>query len=128
MTTSLGILSAAPPKRAGAASALAETSAELGGALGIAVLGSIGTVVYRAQMAAEAPDTLTTGQLESARDTLGSALDTASALPHSTAEALRDAAFDAFARETRIAAAVSAALMAGAALLIATLLRTTRTP
>jgi MFS transporter, DHA2 family, multidrug resistance protein len=43
---------AAPPERAGAASALAETSAEFGGALGIAILGVIGTAVYRSQVAA----------------------------------------------------------------------------
>ncbi|MFI8437912.1 MFS transporter [Streptomyces sp. NPDC079020] len=122
------ILSAAPPERAGAASALAETSAEFGGALGIAVLGSIGTVVYRAQMAADAPATLTSGQLEAASDTLGGALGTAAKLPPETAEAARDAAFDAFARETRIAAVASAVLMAGGALLITTLLRSTRTP
>jgi DHA2 family multidrug resistance protein-like MFS transporter len=40
----------APPERAGAASGLSETSAELGGALGVAVLGSIGTVVYRSML------------------------------------------------------------------------------
>ncbi len=35
----------APPERAGAASAIAETGSEFGGALGIAILGSIGTAV-----------------------------------------------------------------------------------
>lgn len=41
------VVSAAPPGRAGAASALSETSAEFGLALGVAVLGSIGTFVQR---------------------------------------------------------------------------------
>lgn len=36
------IVGAAPPERAGAASAISETSSELGGAFGIAILGSIG--------------------------------------------------------------------------------------
>ena len=40
--------SAASPERAGATSGLLETSAELGGALGIALLGSLGGAVYRA--------------------------------------------------------------------------------
>jgi hypothetical protein len=40
---------AAPPERAGAASAITETSAEFGGALGIAVLGVVGTAVHRAR-------------------------------------------------------------------------------
>src|SRR6266567_6471999 len=46
---------AAPPQRAGAASALAETSAEVGGALGIAFLGVIGAAIYRSQMAETLP-------------------------------------------------------------------------
>jgi DHA2 family multidrug resistance protein-like MFS transporter len=120
------ILSAAPPERAGAASALAETSAEFGGALGIALLGSLGAAVYRAELAADAPDALTSGELEAAGNTLAGAVETASALPGGTAEALRDAAFEAFAREARIAAMVSAVLMAGAAVLVATLLRAPR--
>src|SRR6266545_2868732 len=46
LTTEL-IVGSAPPERAGAASGISETGAELGGALGIAILGSIGTAVYR---------------------------------------------------------------------------------
>ncbi|GAA3187115.1 MULTISPECIES: MFS transporter [Streptomyces] len=121
------ILSAAPPERAGAASAMAETSAEFGGALGIAILGSIGTTVYRSELATTAPGALTPKELEAAQSTLGGAVETASALPEGTAESLRNAAFDAFAQEARIASVVSAVLMAGAAVLIATLLRTGRT-
>ena len=41
----------APPEKAGAASGISETTAEFGGALGIAVLGSIGTAVYRGEVA-----------------------------------------------------------------------------
>nr|WP_323185924.1 transposase [Streptomyces sp. NBC_00378] len=93
------ILSAAPPERAGAASSLAETSAEFGGALGIAILGSIGTTVYRAQMESRAPAILTPEQLASAKGTLGGAVDTARTLPTGTAEALRNTAFDAFTYE-----------------------------
>ncbi|MER7702509.1 MFS transporter [Kitasatospora sp. NPDC097605] len=122
------ILSAAPPERAGAASAMAETSAELGGALGIALLGSIGTAVYRSELTAKAPEALTPGQLDAVRSTLGGAVETAAALPGSTAESLRNVAFDAFARETRIAAVALAVLMSGAAILIATLLRTAGSP
>ncbi|MEV4181930.1 MFS transporter [Streptosporangium canum] len=120
------ILSAAPPERAGMASAMAETSAEFGGALGIAVLGSIGTAIYRSELATKAPDALTPRELEAARNTLGGAVDTAATLPQGTAEALRNAAFDAFARETRIAALVSVVLTAGVAVLVATLLRNAR--
>jgi MFS transporter, DHA2 family, multidrug resistance protein len=44
------IVGAAPAERAGAASALSETSTELGGALGIALLGSIGAAVYHSDL------------------------------------------------------------------------------
>ena len=40
------IVGSAPPERAGAASAISETGSELGGALGIALLGSLATAVY----------------------------------------------------------------------------------
>ena len=46
LTTEL-IVGSAPPEKAGAASGISETSAELGGALGIAILGSIGVAMYR---------------------------------------------------------------------------------
>ena len=48
------IVGSAPPERAGAASGLSETSAEFGGALGIAVLGSIGLEPAVAQAPAAA--------------------------------------------------------------------------
>ncbi|GAA1129810.1 MFS transporter [Citricoccus alkalitolerans] len=44
------VVSAAPPERAGAASSISETAYELGIALGIAVLGSIQTALYRANL------------------------------------------------------------------------------
>jgi len=51
-------LSSVPEERAGAASALNETSSELGGALGIAVLGAFATAVYRAEAPAGAGDSI----------------------------------------------------------------------
>ena len=93
------MVSAAPPERAGAASAIAETGSEFGGALGIAVLGLIGTAVYR-------------GEVPSGVDTLGEVSD----------PALLDTARDAFTQSLQVAAGVSAAVVLAAALLAATLL------
>jgi DHA2 family multidrug resistance protein-like MFS transporter len=73
------IIGSAPPERAGAASAISETSAELGGALGIALFGSIGVALYRAGMADALPAGLPPDAAEAARATLGGALDTARA-------------------------------------------------
>ena len=53
MSTDL-IIGAAPAERAGAAAAISETGSEMGGALGIAVLGSIGTAIYRGSSGARA--------------------------------------------------------------------------
>ena len=50
LTTEL-IVGSAPPERAGAASGISETGAELGGALGISILGSIGIAIYRSDVA-----------------------------------------------------------------------------
>jgi MFS transporter, DHA2 family, multidrug resistance protein len=44
------VVSAAPPERAGAASAILETSSEFGSAAGIAILGSVGLAVYRGEL------------------------------------------------------------------------------
>jgi len=49
-------VSAVEPHRAGTASALSETSYELGAALGVALLGSLQTVLYRAQLPQEVAD------------------------------------------------------------------------
>jgi MFS transporter, DHA2 family, multidrug resistance protein len=75
------IMGAVPPDRAGGAAAVAETASEFGGALGMAVLGSIGVAVYRSDLAASAPAHLPAGALLAARSTLGGALSVATDLP-----------------------------------------------
>lgn len=47
------IIGAAPPQSAGAAAGISETASELGGALGIALLGSLATAVYGSAFARE---------------------------------------------------------------------------
>ncbi len=82
------IISSARPERAGAVSALAQTGAELGGALGIAVLGSLGTAIYRAMVVPAIPDGITPDLAAAARDTLGGALSVASQVSDPTAAAV----------------------------------------
>ncbi|MGX1245856.1 fucose permease [Streptomyces pseudovenezuelae] len=83
------ILSSVPKEQAGAASAVSETAYELGAALGIAVLGSIVTGVYRG-FAAPA------GTPEGAHESLGGAVEAASGLPSNTAQALLTSARGSF--------------------------------
>jgi DHA2 family multidrug resistance protein-like MFS transporter len=117
---------AAPPERAGAASALAETSAEFGGALGIALLGVIGTAAYRGQIADAVPAGVPPGAADAARDTLGGAVAVAGQLPDRLGQALLAAARQAFIQGLHLAFAVSAAAAVAAAVLAAVLLHRLR--
>ena len=120
------VVGSAPPERAGAASGMSETSAELGGALGIAVLGSIGTAVYRSQIAIPAGVPQTAG--EAARDTPGGGAAAGEELPLQLASELLDAVRDAFTEALQTAALTSAVLAAGAAAVAYVLLRGERNP
>ena len=117
------IMGAVPPGRAGAAAAVAETATELGGALGIAILGSIGTAAYRSSLAAAAPAGTPPAALGAARATLGGALTAASRLPGRTGAGLADAARAAFAHGLDYAALGAASAMIVAAVLTAAFLR-----
>jgi DHA2 family multidrug resistance protein-like MFS transporter len=103
-------MGSAPVERAGSASSLMETGAEFGGALGMAVLGSIGTAVYRHEMPGSAPDV--------ARETLGGALAVADRFP-----GLATTAREAFTSGMQGAAIAGAVLLLGAAVLAAVTLR-----
>jgi MFS transporter, DHA2 family, multidrug resistance protein len=116
------IVGVAPPERAGAAAALSETGGEFGGALGIAVLGSIGAAAYRAQVADTLPAGVPPGAAETARDTLGGAVVAAGQLPAELGTALLEAARQAFTQGFQLTSAVSAALAIGLAVLAAALL------
>lgn len=77
LTTTGLIVGTAPPERAGSASAISETSAEFGGALGVAVLGSLGTVVYRMTMGDVNLSGLDAMQASAASATLAGAVEVA---------------------------------------------------
>ncbi|OEJ97016.1 MFS transporter [Streptomyces thermolilacinus] len=102
------ILSSVPKEQAGAASAVSETAYELGAALGIALLGSIVTGVYRDFAT---PGGVPADVAAAAHESLGGAVEAASALPERSAEALVTAAQYAFVDGLRIAASVGAAVL-----------------
>ncbi|HEY8584049.1 MAG TPA: MFS transporter [Capillimicrobium sp.] len=115
------VVGAAPPERAGAASGLSETGFELGGALGIAVIGSLAAAVYRSSI--ELPDGLPAEAAASARDTIGGAAAAAESVGGALGAELLAAARDAFTTALSAAATTSAVLLAVAAALAAVLLR-----
>jgi DHA2 family multidrug resistance protein-like MFS transporter len=117
------IIGGVPQERAGAAAAISETSSELGGALGIAILGSIGTALYRNQLADGVPDGVPEEAADAARDTLGGAVAAAEELPAPLAGELLDVAREAFTQGLQVAALTSAVIAAAMAVLTATALR-----
>jgi DHA2 family multidrug resistance protein-like MFS transporter len=117
------IIGAAPPERAGAAAGISETTAELGGALGIAILGSVGTVVYRNGMAKSAIPGVPPEAWETARGTLGGAAAVAHSLPDPVGPALLEASRDAFTRGFRLTSWINAVVTAALAVLAGFLLR-----
>lgn len=68
---SAAIMSGSPPAKSGSAAAIEETSYELGGALGVAVLGSVAAAIYRGELAYEGPGA------GAVQESLGGALDVA---------------------------------------------------
>ncbi len=122
LTTEL-IVGSAPPEKAGAASGISETGAELGGAMGLAVLGSIGTALYRSEVANRLPAGIPVELREAALDTLGGAVSVAGQLPNPLGPALLDVAREAFVRGLNLAAGISAVIAIGTAILVAVLLR-----
>ena len=122
------IIGSAPPQRAGAASAISETGAELGGALSIAVLGTVGTAVYRNQVDDGIPAAVPAEQAEAARDTLGGAVAASGELDAGLAAQVLDAAQDAFTQGFRVVAAVSAVLAVISTVGVAVFLRDVRAP
>jgi DHA2 family multidrug resistance protein-like MFS transporter len=122
LTTEL-IVGSAPPERAGAASGISETSAELGGALGISVLGSIGVAVYRGHVGDALPAGIPADAATVAHDTLGGAVGVAAQLPAELGGAVLDAARDAFVSGMQLTSAIAAVVAVGIAVLSVVMLR-----
>jgi DHA2 family multidrug resistance protein-like MFS transporter len=117
------IVGTAPPERAGVASAISETSSELGGALGIATLGSIGTAIYRGRVDDAVPAGVPPEGAEAARDTLGGAVAAADELPDGLAAELLETVREAFTQGLQVVSLTSAAVAAATGVLAVVLLR-----
>lgn len=117
------IVGAVDPARAGAASAISETGQELSAALGVAVIGSIGTAVYRGQMAGNLPTGLPTEVANAAEDTLAGALQVAATLPEALGAELTTIARQAYTHALQVNSLVGIGLTAVAAVLVMVLLR-----
>jgi DHA2 family multidrug resistance protein-like MFS transporter len=112
------VISTAPPERAGAAASMSETSNQLGIALGIAVMGSIGNAVYRGHITHLLPGVGTV-----AKASITGAVNTAAGLPAEAGQRLLTAARDAFSAGLNIVAVVGAVGFVLLAALVALALR-----
>jgi MFS transporter, DHA2 family, multidrug resistance protein len=105
-----GIVGAAPPERAGAAAAISQSSIDLAGSLGIAILGSVGVTVYRFAMASGVPADVLPRAAAAAHRTLGGAVAVSNSLAPHTGASLLEAARASFGRAYIASAAISVAL------------------
>lgn len=110
LTTSV-IVELVHPERAGVAAAISETGSELGGALGIAILGSIAAARYREIMHETLSAAIPPELMQTARGTIGGAFQAAHQLPDEVAVALMDSAREAFTRGMQLTSVLSALVL-----------------
>ena len=112
------IMSSVPLNKAGVGSAVNDTTRELGGALGIAILGSIVSSAYRSNVDVSA---LPPEAADAAKESVGAALGVSQSLDPQAAGALVEHAGAAFTDAINVAMAVSAVIsvIAGAIVLYA---------
>ncbi|MDB5562842.1 MAG: transporter, partial [Hyphomicrobiales bacterium] len=120
------VVSSVVPEKAGSAAALSETSSEFGFALGIAILGSIVTAIYRTQIGGTLPAGIPDGAASGARDSLAGAAAAAASLPAEMGAALLSAAQQAFLSGMHVAAGICAGILLCVGLLAVTTLRNLR--
>lgn len=117
------VVGSAPPERAGTAAGISETGDELGLAMGVALIGSVGTAVYRHEVADHIPSGTPEEVASAAHDTLGGALGAARHLPAGLAADLTDGAREAFVHGLQSAALAGAVVALAAAAAVGILLR-----
>ena len=112
------IMVAVPMSKAGVASAVNDTTRELGGALGIAIFGTIVSSLYRTNLDLGGLGLGATAN-DAATESLGGAVGTAATVGGDTGPALIDRAASAFTEAFRVTAVISVAIVVVAAIVVA---------
>jgi len=115
------MLGATPPDKAGSAASISETSGEFGIAVGIAVLGSLATAVYRANLVL--PEGISAATEHAARQGITAATGAAQQLPAALGADLLDSARTAFTTGLTTVAGIGAVIFIGLAILVAVTFR-----
>ncbi|WP_010275189.1 MFS transporter [Paenibacillus senegalensis] len=118
------VVASVPPEKTGSASSLSEMSSEMGMALGIAILGIIGTATYRRLMAGAIPENTPAEMAEAVADSLAGAAAAVENLNDPSYLYLMDAAREAFSSGIQVVGVVSAVLLIGLIFLNQTVFRT----
>jgi EmrB/QacA subfamily drug resistance transporter len=105
--TTNAIVTSLPQDKAGVASAVNDTTREVGGAVGIALLGTLVTVSYQSSMS-DSVDGLAPPLAEMARDSIGGAMQAAAQLDPAASGQLIAAARSAYVDGTSLAFAIAA--------------------
>lgn len=105
------VVGSAPADKAGSASAMSETVQDLGVSLGIAVLGSLATALYRGTMLDHVPEGLSPEAREAVGDSLWAASSIASGLPADLIQEARSAFMAGFG-SAALLSAVSVSILA----------------
>jgi DHA2 family multidrug resistance protein-like MFS transporter len=111
------VMSSVPPGKTGSASGVVQTNSEFGYAMGIAVIGSLGTLIYRTQIAGDLPAGLPGGTAGTARESLTGAIAVAGELPGDLGAAVLAAAGAAFSSALHAVAALAGVVSAVLAVL-----------
>jgi DHA2 family multidrug resistance protein-like MFS transporter len=117
------VVGVAPAERAGSVAGLVETSSELGGALGMALLGSVLAAVYRTQADQLMPVGLPAAAAEEAGQTLGGAVAVAAHLPGALGDAVLAAGRVAYTSAMHVACLTAAGVLVLAAVVTLVLLQ-----
>ncbi len=113
------VMGAVPTEHAGVGSAMNDVTRQVGGAFGVAIIGSVLTSVYSSRVsdAVGAVTGLPDAAVESARDSIGAAVSIAATLPAEVGEPLAQSAREAFTDAFGFAVLVGAVLaLVGSAL------------
>jgi DHA2 family multidrug resistance protein-like MFS transporter len=115
------VVASAPPEQAGSAGSLVQMANEFGSTLGLAIFGTIGAAVYRANL--DIPAGVPQEAATAATDSMAGASAAAAQLPGDTAAALLDPAREAFVSGMHTVATIGIIALVASAAFIAIRLR-----
>lgn len=117
------VMGSSPPEKMGSAGSLAQMANEFGGTLGLAMLGTLGTAVYRFSVDDSIPSGVGESAATATRDSLAGANAAAAELPDGAASALLTPAREAFTNGVDTVAVTGAVLLVAIAGLVAVKLK-----